>query len=178
VIRWHNVCEVRGEVTDDLADKEGEKTMRMTHPTKATMPQDTTDYMPPYWSHAESTLDPEILSAAVLPEQFFFPPTTSNAGAPELGLMRAVIEDAVRCYQKQFVPGPRRNHALAREATQWFFDDDTTWPFSFLNLCSALGLDPGYIRRRLRHWRETRPVMAMQGKLRVVPSQRRAKLAA
>jgi hypothetical protein len=127
---------------------------------------------------AESSSDPEIICAAVLPEQFFHPPAAVDGGAPELSLMRAVMEDAVRCYQKQFAPGPRRNARLAQEAARWFFDDDTTWPYSFLNLCYALGLDPGYIRRRLRRWRATRPILAVPVNLRALASQRNTKLAA
>ena len=167
-----------GDVANDATDKEGVETMRMAHTPTTTLPQDTTDSAPLGWAHVDSTLEQEILCAAVLPEQFFVPPDVVHAGAPELNLMRAVMEDAVRCYQKQFVPGPRSNLALSRDAAKWFFDDDTAWPYSFLNLCSALGLNPSYIRRRLRQWRTTRPVMVLQGKLHVVPSPRRAKLAA
>jgi hypothetical protein len=126
----------------------------------------------------ESPSDPEIFCAAVLPEQFFSPPATGHAGAPELNLMRAVMEDAVRCYQKQFVPGSRRDSKLAREAMSWFFDDDTTWPYSFLNLCYALGLDPGYIRRGLRRWRNTRPILTLPQASRQATPQRNTKLAA
>lgn len=122
--------------------------------------------------------DPEIFCTAVLPEQFFSPPATVHAGAPELGLMRAVIEDAIHCYQKQFVPEPQRNSRLAQEASRWFFDNDTTWPYSFLNLCYALGLDPGYIRRRLKHWRQTRPLLRRSEKLPAFSPQRKTKLAA
>lgn len=181
--RSNTECEIlayclRRNIADEAVTKEGEETMRVSHRHNILSLQDLTNHLLLWGLHTEIALEPEIFCAAVLPEQFFVPPSTAHAGASELGLMRAVMEDAVRCYQKQFVPGPRRNHALAQEATRWFFDDDTTWPFSFLNLCVALSLDPTYIRRRLRHWRETRPIMVLPRKTRVVSSQRKMRLAA
>lgn len=32
--------------------------------------------------------------------------------------------------------------------------DDFHWPFSFVNICAVLGLDPAYIRFKLKRWRE------------------------
>ena len=32
--------------------------------------------------------------------------------------------------------------------------DDDDLPFSFNHVCDVLGLDPGYLRRRLRRWQE------------------------
>lgn len=152
--------------------------MRVSPRQDTLPPLDLTNHSLLWGLNTESTLEAEIFCTAVLPEQFFAPPTTAHAGAPELGLMRAVMEDAVRCYQKQFVAGPRRNHTLAREATKWFFDDDTIWLFSFLNLCLALALNPHYIRRRLRHWHETRPRVTESKKTRMISSQRKMRLAA
>lgn len=122
--------------------------------------------------------DEELLCATVLPEQFFAPPSHRNDGKPELALMRAVMEDAVRCYQKQFVSTRRRAVRFAREAEAWLFSDDTEWPYAFLNVCTALGVNPEYIRRGLRRWRHHYPTTLAHRKLRVVKSTHTLKLAA
>jgi hypothetical protein len=64
-------------------------------------------------------------------------------------LMLAVLVDAVRCiengrWQHRF--GARR---LAAEAEAWVRSDRADWPFSFLNICEALGIDVDAMRRRL-----------------------------
>jgi hypothetical protein len=37
-----------------------------------------------------------------------------------------------------------------RKASAYVASDDRAWPFSFQNLCEALGYDPGMLRRALR----------------------------
>jgi hypothetical protein len=65
--------------------------------------------------------------------------------------MYAVLEDAFLCFQKKFAK-ERRFTRLAREAERWFFSDASRWAFSFLSVCNALGLEPEYIRKKLKHW--------------------------
>ncbi|HKA52401.1 MAG TPA: hypothetical protein VKJ47_01940 [Candidatus Binatia bacterium] len=92
---------------------------------------------------------------AVLPSQFFSPPRYHHKG--EIALMYAVLEDAVRCFTKQFVEKKVRTRHLAEEAEAWFRSDDERWPFSFVNICAALGLDAQYLRQGLAHWRQQHP---------------------
>lgn len=92
--------------------------------------------------------------AAVLPEQFYHAPTLTHAVHGEIALMRAVLEDAVNCFQRQPTASGKRAQRLAREAEDWFFSDDANWPFSFLNICAALDIDPDYIRLGLKRWRQ------------------------
>lgn len=94
--------------------------------------------------------------AAVLPEQFYSAPVNVHAARGEVALMRAVLEDAIECFQKQALKSGRRAQRLAREAEEWLFKDDESWPFSFLNVCNVLGIDPAYIRRGLKQWRMQR----------------------
>jgi hypothetical protein len=68
--------------------------------------------------------------------------------------MRAILEDAIECFQKQFVKEGQRTRRLGREAEEWIFADDYRWPFSFVNICAVLGLDAAYIRRGLEQWRQ------------------------
>jgi hypothetical protein len=91
--------------------------------------------------------------AAVLPEQFYGVPINVHSSRGEVALMRAVLEDAIECFQKQALKSGRRAQRLAREAEEWLFKDDQRWPFSFLNVCNVLGIDPAYIRRGLKQWR-------------------------
>ena len=65
--------------------------------------------------------------------------------------MYAVLEDAFLCFHKQFET-ERRFVRRAREAERWFFSDDAHWLFSFVSVCDVLGLEPYYIRKKLKHW--------------------------
>ncbi len=99
-------------------------------------------------------------TAAVLPEQFYTRPTGCEAQRGEAALMRAVLEDAVHCFQKQFVRKGRHVLRLAREAEEWFAAADPRWPFSFVNICAVLGLEPEYLRLGLKQWRERQEASA------------------
>jgi hypothetical protein len=96
----------------------------------------------------------ELAPAAVLPAQLS-PAFRLDAGRhPEKRLMLAVLEEAVASYQKlscATAPYPRREFL---EAQSWIESDDVQWPFSFCNICDALGLDGGAVRRGLRAWRD------------------------
>jgi hypothetical protein len=86
----------------------------------------------------------------VLQEQFFDSRVKLTAVCPETALMYAVLEDAFLCFNKQSETVPRFiDRAL--EAETWLFSDDSRWLFSFVSVCVALGLEPGYIRKKLRH---------------------------
>ncbi len=99
---------------------------------------------------ATRTLPP----ATILPEQFYGFPAHCRASSGEIALMRAVLTDAIECFQKQSLKSGRRPQRLAREAEDWLFRDEHHWPFSFVNICGVLGIDPAYIRRGLKRWRE------------------------
>lgn len=92
-------------------------------------------------------------SAVILPEQFHAAPARTPGGG-EVALMRAVLEEALECFQKQCLKSGRRAQRLANEAEEWIFSDEESWPFSFVNICAVLGLEPGYIRLKLKRWRE------------------------
>jgi hypothetical protein len=82
--------------------------------------------------------------------------------------MRAVLEDAVQCLRVGLNTTNRRHQRLAREAERWFESQEAAWPFSFLNICTVLGLDPHYVRGGLRCWQHQRPVWKAKNKRRVV----------
>jgi len=83
-------------------------------------------------------LDTQVL----LPEQA----TPRRALDPERRLMLAVLREAVLAYLAGEV---RTTRAGMIEIEAWFGSDDTSWPYSFGNLCDALGLDCTAVRRAL-----------------------------
>jgi hypothetical protein len=110
---------------------------------------------------------------SVPPEQFYGPPASLANGRPEAELMRAILEDALLCFQNGFVCQGRRVQRLAREAEQWLFSDDARWPCSFVSICAVLGLEPAYLRQGLRSWGQGRPPTAAKKRPRVLDGQRR-----
>lgn len=123
-------------------------------------------------------INDQLFLAFVLPEQFHSTPVDAYAGTPEAALMRAVLEDAFNCFHKQFTSSGRNAQKLAQEAEEWFFAEDDQWPFSFVQICTVLGLDPEYIRLGLKRWRQQTPNMPRQKKRHVVATRRPLKIAA
>ena len=116
-------------------------------------------------------------AAAVLPEQFFSLPHV-QAERPEAALMRAVLEEALTCFQYRFYIHRTQAQKLSQDAEEWFFSDETNWPFAFVNICSVLHLDPSYIRRGLRNWQSKWPLKIPQRKRRIIGTRRPLTLAA
>ena len=91
-----------------------------------------------------------------IPEQHFDQFHESSQIQPEKRLMFAVLLDAVECFQ-DYAPSVRyKPDPLFKDSEEWIFEDDHEWPFSFINICEALEIDPQYVRKRLLDWKETR----------------------
>lgn len=75
---------------------------------------------------------------------------------PEIRLMLAVMEDAVATYQRYATEPGRRNRRLFEEAESWINSTDTSWPYSFENICAALRFEPETLRKGLHSWRTER----------------------
>ena len=139
--------------------------LRFSPPTPAAFGLSVTD-------HQEAVQ--ELLSyISVPPEQFYGPRPSLASGRPEAALMRAVLADALGCFQKGLVHQGRRVQRLAREAEEWLFSDDARWPFSFVSICAVLGLEPAYLRRGLQRWRQGQPHAEVKKPPRVVSVPRR-----
>ena len=84
----------------------------------------------------------------MLPEQYL-----QVAGArltePQKRLMLAVLMSAVSDCQRSTAAAPAADRRATSEALAWIASTDRKWPFSFENLCEAVGLDPGWLRRNL-----------------------------
>ena len=76
---------------------------------------------------------------------------SAHCNGPACGardLMRAVLEDAIRCLAGEI--GPTRERAqLAADAREWVAARDARWAFSFDNICDGIGFDSGSLRERL-----------------------------
>jgi hypothetical protein len=96
-----------------------------------------------------------LSGSSVLPEQFFNSQASLFTGRPVAALLRAVLEDALTCFQSQFLTEGRRVQREAQEAEAWFLSKEEDWPFSFMAVCAVLGLEPEAIRQQLRRWRRS-----------------------
>ncbi len=70
----------------------------------------------------------------------------------ERRLILAILEEAVRQFQRHAFSSNRRGRRLLGEVCEWFDASDDPWIFSFENICFALDLDPDYIREGLARW--------------------------
>jgi hypothetical protein len=95
-------------------------------------------------------LEPET----ILPSQYFSGVDIDASLQPEKRLMLAVLEDAVGTFQKYVNARDRRAQAVFVETEEWFSAEEGEWPFSFRNICQALGLETEFIRRGLWQWRD------------------------
>jgi hypothetical protein len=70
----------------------------------------------------------------------------------ERRLMLAVLMDAIRTLTKPSCATPHlQTHRAWVQERAWMLADDPSQPFSFVSICHALGLEAGYIRRRVLH---------------------------
>jgi hypothetical protein len=92
----------------------------------------------------------------ITPEQHRDRVRSECTDQPEVRLMLAVMEDAVATYQRYAAEVNGRNQRLFEEAEDWINSTDTSWPYSFENICVALRVEPETLRRGLQSWREKR----------------------
>ena len=92
----------------------------------------------------------------LLPAQYFAAFSRDGGIVRERRLMLAVLQDAVECYQKYALARDPRGTMLFENACEWIDSGEREWPFSYVNICEVLGLNPEYIRRGLSKWRQQR----------------------
>jgi hypothetical protein len=95
-------------------------------------------------------------SETILPVQFFGKGSNSGRTEPIMRLMFAVLEDAVRCFERDLRAGSVSRRRRFLEAEDWLFrHSESAGLFSFRSVCDVLDIDPDGIRRALWLWRET-----------------------
>ena len=73
---------------------------------------------------------------------------------PEKRLMLAILQDAINCYQDNFLARGSQARRLFIEAEEWVLKKGGDWIFSFENICETLGFNPIYVRHGLLRWKE------------------------
>ena len=81
--------------------------------------------------------------------QFFHPPPEAPAVAPEKALAAGVLKQAAQDIRRFRNPRTRLERELYLDAYDWMTSYDTSWPFSFLNVCHALSIDAESTRHEL-----------------------------
>lgn len=102
---------------------------------------------------AEEQVGTTLEADLIVPSQFFDRIKPEHSSQPEKRLMLAVMEDAIATFQKSVAGETRRQRRLLKETEEWFNSRDTEWAFSFENICSALEIEPEYLRGGLRRWK-------------------------
>jgi hypothetical protein len=97
-----------------------------------------------------SLFQPDIL----IPGQFMATTKSKTHRDPEQRLMLAVLEDAVWCFQNGLRSKDKKKQELSQEAEQWLTQEDSSWLFSFNEICDLLGFEAEYLRKRLLRWKK------------------------
>ena len=92
----------------------------------------------------QTTLGPSVADPLVLPLHTV---GTRHAQTGEQRLMLALLCDAMHAYAAERARWKRPGRV--RELRRWFESADRSYVFSFESVCDALGLEAGYIRRRV-----------------------------
>jgi len=92
---------------------------------------------------------------ALLPAQFYAAFRGGSGVSGEKRLMLAVLQDALDCYQKYAFAKDGPGQQMFADADEWISDEDRAWYFSFENICEILEINPAYLRRGVKHWRQT-----------------------
>ncbi len=106
----------------------------------------------------------------LLPIQYFEAMRKKHLLEGEKRLILSVLEDAVECFMKCIDSPTNKGQRLFRDADEWINLEDKYWVFSFDNVCEMLDINPDYMRRGLRQWKE-RKIAAMQSAAEASASQ-------
>jgi hypothetical protein len=97
------------------------------------------------WLSVAEFLEPET----VLPTQFHEAWHRPAPITPERALVLSVLWRAIEDLYKNRFARRRRDQSLYAAAYKWVASNDQSWPYSFVNICEALSLDPVSVRREL-----------------------------
>lgn len=70
-------------------------------------------------------------------------------------LMLAILNEALQTYANGLTSRAVAKRSDAYQVEMWTASDRTDWPCAFVNVCDVLGVDPDYVRARMRQLRLT-----------------------
>jgi len=117
---------------------------------------------------AVTMVEPDTMT----PLQFFDRAMTESTLVPEKRLMLAVLEDAIASFQRNFIQARHCHDADDYDVESWLESDDMSWPFSFASICQALDMEPEYLRRGLKSWRDRAETQGTRGQVYRFPFRR------
>jgi len=85
----------------------------------------------------------------LLPAQYAELSRRSEHTQPERRLLLAVLSDAIALFQGGASRPASPTRGDFEEARRWILSNDRVWPFSFVNVCEALGIASGPLRQAL-----------------------------
>ena len=97
----------------------------------------------------------------LLPIQYFEAMRRKHLLEGEKRLILSVLEDAVECFMKCIDASSSKGQRLFRDADEWIALEDKHWVFSFDNVCEMLDINPEYLRRGLKDWKQ-RKIAALE----------------
>ena len=104
---------------------------------------------------------------------FFIPPAEPPAATPEKGLAAGVLKQTAHDLRRFQAATKGVKRELYLDAYSWITDNDFSWPYSFVNVCKLLDVNPEFVRTEifadassglLDYW--TRRAGRLSGKLR------------
>ena len=106
--------------------------------------------------YSMDTAGDDLRADALMPAQFYPARRGSASVEPIMRLMGGILADALRCFQRNFEARQRERKQEFREARFWLLHDKGDGPFSFEDVCDALGIDPRRLRHLIIHWEKNR----------------------
>lgn len=117
---------------------------------------------------AVTMVEPDTMT----PSQYFERIFTESTLLPEKRLMLAVLEDAIASFQRNFIQQRGTSETEDFDVETWLDSDDMSWPFSFASICQALDMEPEYLRRGLKTWRDRAQEAGTSGQVYRFPFRR------
>ncbi len=86
---------------------------------------------------------------AIHPTQYYLANRSMRLASGEKKLMLAILKDAIKCFRRNLTGKSVHSQKVFNETEEWFYDEDTTYLYSFMNICAWLGVDFKLIREKL-----------------------------
>ena len=102
----------------------------------------------------------------LIPAQDIDPVAVRIQASAEYRLLWAVLQDAIYCYFRYASQSSAQAQQQFRKAAVWIESAEEEWVCSFISICRAFQIEPGYLRRglrrRLQAVKEGRQVAALE----------------